>query len=427
MPLPSPASEPATSRLPGAPAEAPAIAPAAQPEVTPAHTMKARVKRVARAVANRVGRRLFAPELDPMRAEAQVTRERIEHLEAIARRFEGIEFNLAAVGDVFGRLNSLIVNQELLKGEIRDVEATLEDLGTALAPGAGLAGAGVRVAELRERVYGLERRLRTMLNEHAPQPVGPSADSTRAGDAANERASQSSLFDYVGFEQRFRGDPSVILANVEKRYADLLATSPPVLDIGCGRGELVGLLGGRGVEAYGIDLDASLVAEANAIGLDVRLADAVSHLESLPPASLGAIVTTHVVEHLELDDLIRVLELAVSRLRPGGVFIAETPNPASLIVLGNSYILDPTHVRPLHPSLLAFLCESAGFREVRLEFFAPAEAYWLDPIDAPDAGDWVNTINADIEKLNRVLFGPQEYAVIARTPPKPLSGAVDTP
>src|SRR5262249_55165125 len=199
-----------------------------------------------------------------------------------------------------------------------------------------------------------------------PQPVGSNTASAPAGEAGvSERAPQSSLFDYVGFEQRFRGDPSVILANVEKRYADVLATSPPVLDIGCGRGELVGLLGERGIEAYGIDLDASLVAEANAHGLDVRLADAVAHLESLEPASLGAIVTTHVVEHLELDDLIRVLELAVSRLRPGGVFIAETPNPASLIVLGNSYILDPTHVRPLHPSLLAFLCESAGFREVR--------------------------------------------------------------
>ena len=42
---------------------------------------------------------------------------------------------------------------------------------------------------------------------------------------------------------------------------------------------------------------------------------------------------------------------------------AETPNPASLVVLGNSYVLDPTHVRPLHPSLMVFLCEGAGFRD----------------------------------------------------------------
>ena len=132
---------------------------------------------------------------------------------------------------------------------------------------------------------------------------------------------------------------------------------------------------------------------------------------------VGAIVTTHVVEHLELDVLLRFLELAVSRLRPGGVLIAETPNPASLIVLGNSYILDPTHVRPLHPSLLAFLCETAGFRDVTLQFYSPAEGYWLAPIEAPEAPELVAQVNAALEHLNHVLFGPQEYSVIARTPP----------
>ena len=80
----------------------------------------------------------------------------------------------------------------------------------------------------------------------------------------------------------------------------------------------------------------------------------------LPEQSLGSIISVHVVEHLPLATLVELLELAATRLRPGGIFVAETPNPASLIVLGNSYILDPTHVWPLHPSLLTFLCERAG-------------------------------------------------------------------
>ena len=128
-----------------------------------------------------------------------------------------------------------------------------------------------------------------------------------------------------------------------------------------------------------------MVAEARDQGLDVRLQDGLEFLAEPAAGSLGAIIATHLVEHLELDPLIKLLELSVSRLKPGGIFIAETPNPASLIVLGNSYILDPTHVRPLHPSLLSFLCEGAGFRDVRLAFYEPARDYHLPLVTDPEA------------------------------------------
>ena len=149
-------------------------------------------------------------------------------------------------------------------------------------------------------------------------------------------------------------------------------------------------------------------------------------LRSVPDGSLGAIITTHVLEHLELDDMIELLELAAVKLGPDSVFISETPNPSSLIVLGNSYLLDPTHVRPLHPSLLAFLCEKAGFRDVRLRFFSPAEDYHLPMTElGEDAPDWARelagSVNRGFSTLNEVLFGPQDYAVVARTPPAPES------
>ncbi|HEV2921718.1 MAG TPA: class I SAM-dependent methyltransferase, partial [Actinomycetota bacterium] len=193
--------------------------------------------------------------------------------------------------------------------------------------------------------------------------------------------------------------------------------NPPVVDIGCGRAELVELLARRGVEAIGVDTDPSMVAEARDRGLDVRQVDGSSFLRDREPGSLGAIIATHLVEHLEFPDLVELLELAASRLRPGGVFIAETPNPTSLVVLGNSYILDPTHLRPLHPSLLTFLCEGAGFRDIRLRFHAPATDYHLPMIDDPDAPPWTKRVNDAFAKLNSVLFGPQEYALIATAAP----------
>jgi SAM-dependent methyltransferase len=304
------------------------------------------------------------------------------------------------------------VNLELLKGEVRSVIQTLEDLGMAIAPAAGLAGAGERLSELRERVNGLDRRLRSLQAQAAaPVQSGP----VQAAPAA--AAPSSALFDYVGFERRFRGDPEAVAAALAERYLDLLVANPPVVDIGCGRAELVEMLTRRGVEAIGVDTDPSMVAEARDRGLDVRQVDGSSFLRGREPGSLGAVIATHLVEHLEFADLVELLELAATRLRPGGLFIAETPNPTSLVVLGNSFILDPTHLRPLHPSLLTFLCEGAGFRDVRLRFHAPATDYQLPMIDDPDAPPWAKRVNDAFAKLNSVLFGPQEYALIATAAP----------
>jgi SAM-dependent methyltransferase len=326
------------------------------------------------------------------------------------------------------------INLELLKGEVRSVIQTLEDLGMAIAPAAGLAGAGARLSELRERVNGLDRRLRSLQAQAVDnRSVAPSGSATLPPGGAEPGAGpvsaaplaaapvaaalSSALFDYVGFERRFRGDPEAVAAALAERYLDLLVANPPVVDIGCGRAELVELLARRGIEAIGVDTDPSMVAEARDRGLDVRQVDGSSFLREREPGSLGAIIATHLVEHLEFADLVELLELAATRLRPGGVFIAETPNPTSLVVLGNSYILDPTHLRPLHPSLLTFLCEGAGFRDVRLRFHAPATDYHLPMIDDPDAPPWTKRVNDAFTKLNAVLFGPQEYALIATAAP----------
>ena len=308
----------------------------------------------------------------------------------------------------------LKANQELLKGEVRALLQTVEDLGMAIAPATGIEGASARLAELREGLHALEARFRRM----AQAPPAAAAPPSAAAPPAAETPTLSG-FDYAGFERRFRGDPEIILDQLKERYFDLLAGQGPVLDVGCGRGELLAALQAAGIEATGVDNDAEMVTEALERGVAVHLGDALDHLRAQPEASLGAIVAIQVLEHLPFGVLLDLIELVRTRLRPGGLFIAETPNPASLVVLGNSYILDPTHVRPLHPSLTAFLCETAGFRDVRIMFWAPAEGYHLQPIDVADPAPWVEQVNAAFAQLNQVLFGPQDYAVVARTAPAP--------
>lgn len=351
------------------------------------------------------------------RLSAQVAAVTADQGESVADR---INFSLMQndVTAISGRVDEVLA-------EMREQERRLLDLGTAFAPGAGLGGAAVRFAELREQVNSVERRLR-----HAPAaaaiegpattaaapPRAATAPETPSAAAIGGPGVASELFNYVAFERRFRGDPETIIEMQTDRYRDLLAAHAPVVDVGCGRAELLEALQADGISCIGVDTDSGMVAEARARGLDVRHTDVVAFLEAAEDHSLGSVFSAHLAEHLELDVLIRFLELSVRKLRPGGVFVAETPNPASLIVLGNSYILDPTHVRPLHPSLLAFLCETAGFRHVQLEYYSPATSYQLDQIRDADGPDWLRTINANSERLNEVLFGPQEYAVIATTP-----------
>lgn len=417
MTLPRPLARDRTDRLAtvGTPVDPPRASP--RPDRTTAG-LRQRLRAVAGRTLRASGQRLW-PELPGA-------------LDAVGHRLDGVDGELEHLRPlaVQQRLTEAdvranTVNQELLKGEFRELRHLVDELGFAIAPGAGLDAAQERLAELRERVNGLERRFRSLAAPGpAPRPGKPApAESSPVESSPVRAAPRSALFDYVGFERRFRGDPEAVSATLWERYGEQLTSHPPVLDIGCGRAELLLRLRADGVEALGVDTDPSMVAEARDKGLDVHELDGTAYLRDRPEHSLGAIIATHVAEHLDLDGLIELLELAATRLRPGGVFIAETPNPQSLIVLGNSFILDPTHVRPLHPSLFTFLCEGAGFRDVRLRFFAPAESYRLprvvpDPPRPPAADlaavqSCAATVNAAFDRLDEVLFGPQDYAVIA--------------
>ena len=134
-----------------------------------------------------------------------------------------------------------------------------------------------------------------------------------------------------------------------------------MLDVGCGRGEFLELLGEAGISARGIDLNHEMAEQCRARGLDVTEADAVGYLSTLPDGSLGGIFAAQVVEHLRADYLLQFLELAFHKLRPGGLLVLETLNPACWIAFFESFIRDITHEWPLHPETLKYLVLASGF------------------------------------------------------------------
>ena len=84
--------------------------------------------------------------------------------------------------------------------------------------------------------------------------------------------------------------------------------------------------------------------------------------------------------------------------------IAETINSDSLSAL-RAFYLDPTHVRPVPPEALRFLAEAAGFTEIQIEYRSPLPA-----------SERLEERSENEKRLNDLLYGPQDYALIGRVP-----------
>jgi SAM-dependent methyltransferase len=228
-------------------------------------------------------------------------------------------------------------------------------------------------------------------------------------------------YKYVGFEDQFRGSRETIRARLES-YVPFFTGASDILDVGCGRGEFLELLAGAGVRARGIDVNHEMVEQCRARGLEVTEADAVGYLETLADGSLGGLFAAQVVEHLQPEYLLRFLELAFHKLRPGGRLVLETLNPACWVAFFESYIRDITHAWPLHPDTLKYLVLASGFTRADVEYRSPVPAQdRLQAIAPPrastssvdvDLHDLVEAFNANVGKLNARLFTHLDYVVI---------------
>jgi 2-polyprenyl-3-methyl-5-hydroxy-6-metoxy-1,4-benzoquinol methylase len=222
---------------------------------------------------------------------------------------------------------------------------------------------------------------------------------------------------YVGFEDRFRGSQDDIRSRLAE-YLPIFNGATDVLDIGCGRGEFLALLREHGIGARGIDVNGAMVDVCRQQGLQAEEADALTYLRAQPDGSLGGLLAAQVVEHLEPRYLTALLDASFQKLRPGAAIVLETINPACWFAFFESYIRDLTHVRAIHPDTLQYLLVASGFQQVDIRYRAPyPERDKLQPIAAnATLGDSVETLNANVERLNRLLFTWLDYAAIGRHP-----------
>ena len=222
--------------------------------------------------------------------------------------------------------------------------------------------------------------------------------------------------DYRAFEDRFRGSEEEIGRRQEQYVAEFQGQRSPIVDTGCGRGEFLQRLRDAGLPAYGVDQSPGMVARCQERGLEVLQGDAVQHLESVGPNSLGGIFAAQVLEHMGPDEVISFIDLAERALVPGGVLVVETLNPQSLSTYTGPLYVDLGHARPLHPSTLRFLAERAGFQSIDVRFFSPIpDDQRLLPLPAQNGqAELAEAISENFRRIDAMLFGPLDFALVAK-------------
>lgn len=278
------------------------------------------------------------------------------------------------------------------------------------------------IAEFRTQV-GVLQRATEMLRRSADRPQS-AIPSPQSAIPSPQSAMAPDDYKYLGFEDAFRGSDQIIGERL-RVYVPIFAGRADVLDIGCGRGELLAALEAAGVTARGIDVNTEMVAVARERGLEVSQADALPYLSALPDESLGGVIATQVIEHLEPAYLIRLIETAAHKLRPGSPIVLETINPTCWLAFFSSYIRDFTHTRPVHPETLQYLLRASGFTRVEIRYSAPVPDHMkMKTIDLPaevlassDATAKALTlvahsVNANAVILNTLMFSHLDYAAV---------------
>jgi SAM-dependent methyltransferase len=171
----------------------------------------------------------------------------------------------------------------------------------------------------------------------------------------------------------------------------LLGRPGSMLELGCGRGELLRGAANRGWSVRGVEMTeafARIASEEHGVGVEHAPIESAQSLG----ASYDVVLLAAILEHLY--DPAETLKRVRGALRPGGLVFIDVPNECSLMSrAGNAYMrlrakdwainLSPTfspfHVVGFCPMSLRYLLGRTGFHPIKLELHR-----WKIPLPSTD-------------------------------------------
>ncbi len=166
-------------------------------------------------------------------------------------------------------------------------------------------------------------------------------------------------FDYSDYESQLMD--SEYIRMLQRPRVRFFRDCKRVLDLACGAGVFLELLGEAGIEALGVDRDEEIVKKACLKNLKVIKADIFHYLENVQEHYDG-MFCSHFLEHLPFDQVVRLIELINGKLDPGGIFVSVLPNPGSIRLHLFGFWRDPEHIRFYTGSLIASICQHYGLK-----------------------------------------------------------------
>lgn len=136
-----------------------------------------------------------------------------------------------------------------------------------------------------------------------------------------------------------------------------------ILEIGCGWGKYINHLTKKGYKPSGIDISKEQVEYAQKkFGLtNVTQADGIEFLTNTKE-TYDVIYMIDVLEHLDLEDSIKIGKLIYSKLNEGGIFLFQVPNGMSFLT--PILYSDITHTRAFSDYMCLQYMKLSGFTSV---------------------------------------------------------------
>ncbi|OIO04750.1 MAG: hypothetical protein AUJ52_14620 [Elusimicrobia bacterium CG1_02_63_36] len=145
----------------------------------------------------------------------------------------------------------------------------------------------------------------------------------------------------------------------------------PVLDVGCGRGLILGELKRRGYRPYGVELSEHAARHAvHQAGAEVHVGDL--QRAPFPENYFEVVIFWHSLEHFR--EPLKALDKASRLLKPGGLLVVAVPNSESLqarLSGANWFHLDiPRHYFHFGLEPLRRAVQDRGFRIAQIDHFS---------------------------------------------------------